>query len=60
VSQHGLHARKAASTLLKMARTTSDTALAARLIEAAADLKDQAGERPPPLDPKAPDILAEE
>jgi len=40
-----------------MAKTTSDPKLAARLIELAADLKDQAGELPPPV--KRPDAIAE-
>ena len=34
--------------LLKMAKTTSDPNIAAGLVEIAADLKDQAGELPPP------------
>ena len=42
------HARQAAPALLKMAKTTSDPRVAAGLIEAAVDLKDQAGELPPP------------
>jgi hypothetical protein len=33
--------------LLKMAKTTSDPKVAVGLVEAAADLKDQAGELPP-------------
>ena len=37
-----------AAALLKMAKTTSDPGLAAGLVQAAADLKDQAGELPPP------------
>ena len=41
------HARQAALALLKMAKTTSDPKIAAGLVEAAADLKDQAGELPP-------------
>jgi hypothetical protein len=51
------HARQAALVLLKMAKTTSDPKIAARLVEAAADLKDQAGELPPSLDTKPPDVL---
>jgi hypothetical protein len=43
------HARQAAAALLKMAKTTSDPKIAAGLVEAAADLKDQAGELPPPV-----------
>jgi len=48
VSQIRFHARLAAAALLKMAKTTSDPGLAAGLVQAAADLKDQAGELPPP------------
>ena len=59
VSQIRLHARQAAVALLKMAKTTTDPKLAARLVEAAADLKDQAGELPRPLTPKAPDVQPE-
>jgi hypothetical protein len=47
-----------ALALLKTAKTTSDPKVAAGLIEAAADLKDQAGELPPPI--KKPDIAREE
>jgi hypothetical protein len=39
-----------------MAKTTSDPKVAAGLINAAADLKDQAGELPPPITATAPDI----
>jgi hypothetical protein len=59
VSEHRFHARQAALALLKMAMTTSDPKVAAGLIEAAADLKDQAGELPPSLSPKAPDVQTE-
>jgi hypothetical protein len=48
VSENRFHARQAALALLKMAKTTSDPKVAAGLIEIAADLKDQAGELPPP------------
>jgi hypothetical protein len=54
VSENRFHARQAAAALLKMAKTTSDPNVAAGLIEAA-DLKDQAGELPPAIGPKAPD-----
>lgn len=60
MSEIRFHARKAAEALLKMAKTTSDLNVAAGLIEAAADLKDQAGELPPPLEPKAPDLPAQD
>ena len=41
--------------LLKMAKTTSDPKVAAGLIDAAADLKDQAGEVPPSITTEPPD-----
>jgi len=59
VSKNRYHAREAAAALLKMARATSDPAVAAGLIEAAANLKDQAGELPPPASAKAPDVQTE-
>lgn len=59
VSQSHFHARKAAAALLEMAKTTSDPKIAAGLIEAAALLKDQSGDLPPPMSPKAPDIIVE-
>ena len=46
MSQIRFHARQAAVALLKMAKATSDPKIAAGLIDAAADLKDQAGELP--------------
>jgi hypothetical protein len=49
------HTRQAALALLKMAKTTSDPELGARLIELAADLKEQAGELPPPVSAKRPE-----
>jgi hypothetical protein len=58
VSQNRFHTRQAAVALLKMAKATSDPGVAAKLVEAAADLKDQAGELPPPTKP--PDVLTEE
>jgi hypothetical protein len=54
VAQNRFHTRAAA--LLKMAKTTSDPKVAAGLLHIAADLKDQAGELPPSLSPKAPDV----
>ena len=45
--------------LLKMAQATSDPNVAAGLVEAAAELKEQAGELPPPTSPKAPDVQAD-
>ena len=59
VSKNSYHAREAAAALLKMAKTTSDPAVVAGLVEAAANLKDQAGELPPPVSAKAPDVLPE-
>ena len=59
MSNNRYHAREAAAALLKMAKTTSDPAVAVGLIEAAANLKDQAGELPPPVSVKAPDVQPE-
>jgi hypothetical protein len=59
MSSNHYHARQAAAVLLKMARATSNQEIAARLIDAAADLKDQTGELPPPINPKAPDVQTE-
>jgi len=58
VPQNRFHARQAAVALLRMAKATTDPGMAARLVEAAADLKEQAGELPPPIKP--PDVLMEE
>jgi hypothetical protein len=46
VSKLRFHAREAAAALLKMAKTTSDPKVAAGLIDAAASLKEKAGELP--------------
>lgn len=59
MSQNHYHARLAAAALLKMAKTASDPAFAAGLVEAAADLKEQVGELPRPDTPKAPDVETE-
>ena len=59
MSANRYHARQAAAALLKMAKATSDQDIAARLVEAAAELKEQAGELPPPLSIKAPDVQTE-
>ena len=48
MSENRFHARQAALALLKMAKTTSDPKIVAGLVDAAAILKDQAGELPPP------------
>lgn len=58
MSENRYHTRQAAAALLKMAMTTSDARVAARLVEAAADLKDQAGELPTTVSSRAPDIKA--
>jgi hypothetical protein len=51
VDQNRLHTRLAALALLKMAKATSDPKVVAGLLDVAADLKDQAGEQPPPTEP---------
>lgn len=56
MSENRFHARQAAAALLKMAKTTSDPDLAAKLVRVAADLKDQAGELPPEISCKPPDV----
>jgi hypothetical protein len=60
VSDNRFHTREAAATLLKMAKATSDPSVAARLVNAAADLKEQVGELPPPVTSQPPDVLMEE
>jgi hypothetical protein len=55
-----VYARRAAAALLRMAKATSDPELAARLVEAAADVKDHAGELPVPVSTKPPDVLTEQ
>ena len=47
VSRFNYFAREAAATLLRMAKTTKDPAVAAGLVQRAADLKDRTGELPP-------------
>ena len=59
MSENRYHAREAAAALLKLAKTTSNPAVAAGLIEAAANLKDRIGELPPPGSAKAPDVQPE-
>jgi len=51
--------RRAAAALLRMAKSTTDLKVAARFIEAAADLKDEAGDLPVPVSSKAPDVQDE-
>jgi len=41
MAQNRFHTRQAAAALLKMARATTDPNVAARLVEAAADLQEQ-------------------
>ena len=50
------HARVAAATLVKMAKTASDSEMAANLVRVAANLKDLAGELPPSVSTEAPDV----
>lgn len=59
MAQNSFHTRQAAAALLKLAKATSDPNIAARLVEAAANLQEQAGELPPPTNSKAPDIQSE-
>jgi hypothetical protein len=58
VSQNRFHTLQAAAALLKMAKVTTDPGVAAKLVEAAAELRDQADELPPPAKP--PNVLMEE
>ena len=60
MSQNHFHARQAAAALLKMEKATSDPRIAAALVDAAADLQEQAGELPPPINAKAPDMQVKE
>jgi hypothetical protein len=53
MSKLRFHAREAAAALLKMAKTTSDPKVAAGLVDAAASLKEQAGELPIPVRAKS-------
>jgi hypothetical protein len=56
-----VYARRAAAALLRTAKATSDPELAARLVEAAADVKDHAGELPGSFGTtKPPDVLTEQ
>ena len=60
MSENRFHARRAAAALLKMAKATSDPDLAAGLVRVAADLKEQAGELPPEISAKPPDVQPKE
>jgi hypothetical protein len=60
MSQSRFHARQAAAALLKMSKVTSDPAIAGRLVEAAADLKERVGEAPLPVSLRPPDVKTED
>jgi hypothetical protein len=60
VLKNWFHARLAAAALVKMAKTTSDSEMAANLVRVAANLKDHAGELPPLVSIKAPDVQSED
>ena len=59
MAENRYHARKAAAALLKMAQASSDPSVTAALLEAATNLKEQAGELAPPVSVKPPDIQTE-
>ena len=56
LSENRFHTRQAAAILLRMARTTSDPEMAARFVQAAADLKEKAGELSAEYSLKPPDV----
>jgi hypothetical protein len=56
LARERFHARRAAAALLKMAKLASDPDLAAKLVTGAANLKEQAGELPPPVSIKPPGV----
>jgi hypothetical protein len=60
LSKNHYHAREAAAALLKMAKATSDPAVAVGLIEAASKLKDEAGELSPPVTVQPPDVYPDD
>ena len=60
MSKNHFHTREAAAALLKMAKVNSDPVVAGRLVEAAADLKEHAGELPQPDTAKAPDVVTKD
>ena len=60
MSENHFHTRQAALALLKMAKTTTDPKVAAGLVNAAADLKDQVGELPPAVSLESKDTLNEQ
>jgi hypothetical protein len=60
MAENRFRRRQTAATLLKMAKaTTTDPTLAARFIEAAAYHQEQAGDLPPSISAKAPDVQTE-
>jgi hypothetical protein len=59
VALNRFHVRRAAVAMLRMAQSTSDPVLAAKLIDIAAHLKEQAGELPVPFT-EAPDLQPKE
>ena len=59
VALNRFHIRRAAAAMLRMAQSTSDPVLAAKLIDLAAHLKEQAGELPVRLI-EAPDLQPKE
>ena len=50
------HARVAAATLVKMAKTASDSEMAANLVRVTANLTDSGGELPPSVSIEATDV----
>jgi hypothetical protein len=59
LAREHFHARLAGAALLKMTKLTTDPDLAAKLVTAAANLKEQAGELPPPVSIKPPGVQME-
>ena len=55
MSKNRFHARLAAASLLKMAKATADSELAAHFVALAANLKDHTGELPVFVGIEAPD-----
>ena len=58
VANDHIHAREAAAALLMMSKYTSDPAVAARLVEMAATIKDHVGELPLPTNMHSSDVDA--
>ncbi len=55
-----IHAREAVAALLMMSKYTSDPAVAAKLVEMAATIKDHVGELPLPTNRRSPDTQTED